>query len=313
MSGRMSPNDKAVMIASIKQTRMAYIWPILFCGLLAHWFRALRWKLLLRPLDIYPTTTNTTLAVLIGYLVNLLVPRMGEVAKCTVLAKYEKVPADKMVGTIVSERVFDVLCLGVITLIALVWEADVITDFAMNNIFIPLSQKKGTFLVLGLVAVLGVALLMFIYKKGKNSKVGRLINGLFDGVKSILVMKDKGKFLVYTVLIWTFYLAMMYLGLLSLPATDHLGVNVALVLLVFGSVGMIVTPGGIGAYPVLLAGILTVYALSIGDGNAFGWVSWAVQTGIVIVLGLLAVIILPIYNRRQHDSRKIAMDTKENS
>jgi len=307
MSAQMSPKDKADMMGSIRQTRLWYLLPILITGLLAHLFRALRWKLLLKPLNIYPTTVNTTLAVLIGYLVNLLVPRMGEVAKCTVLAKYEKVPPDKMVGTIVAERVFDVICLGVITLLAFVLQAGII-GFYLKQIFVKLAAKKVLLIGAIVVLILFILLLVYVYRRGENTKVGKIIKGLFDGVRSIFLMKDRGMFLLYTSLIWAMYLSMMYLGFLSLPATDSLNIEVALVLLIVGSIGMIVTPGGIGAYPLLLGGALEVYGLSKGDGNAFGWVSWAVQTGIVLVLGLIAVIMLPIYNRNTHDSRKVTVD-----
>jgi uncharacterized protein (TIRG00374 family) len=307
MSSQMSPKDKEDMMSSIRQTRLWYLVPILISGLLAHYFRALRWKLLLKPLQIYPTTVNTTLAVLIGYLVNLLVPRMGEVAKCTVLAKYEKVPPDKMVGTIVAERVFDVVCLGVITLLAFILQAGVITPY-LQKIAVALAAKKILLVAVIAVLILFIVLLVYIYRRGENTKVGKIIKGLFDGVRAIFLMKDRGMFLLYTVLVWSMYLAMMYLGFLSLPPTDHLGLDVALVLLVVGSVGMIVTPGGIGAYPLLLGGALEAYNLSKGDGNAFGWVSWSVQTGIVIVLGVIAVIMLPIYNRKTHDSRKATVD-----
>jgi uncharacterized protein (TIRG00374 family) len=115
MMGQLSEQDKAEMLAAIKGVRLWMMIPIVIVGFLSHWFRALRWKLILEPLDIKPTTINTFFSVMIGYIANLALPRAGEVAKCTVLARYEKVPADKMIGTIVAERAFDVLCLGLIT------------------------------------------------------------------------------------------------------------------------------------------------------------------------------------------------------
>ena len=149
MSNQMSAQDKLDMYNSIKQVRLWMLIPIFIAGFLSHWFRALRWKLLLKPLKIYPTTTNTTLAVLIGYIVNLMVPRMGEVAKCTILAKYEKVPPDKMIGTIVAERTFDVFILGIITLIAFISQVDVIGEYA-GSIFGAIAAK-GAFLVAAVI------------------------------------------------------------------------------------------------------------------------------------------------------------------
>lgn len=308
MSNQMSAQDKQDMFDSISHVRLWMLVPIFIAGFISHWARALRWKLLLKPLKIYPTTTNTVLAVLIGYVVNLLVPRMGEVAKCTILAKYENVPADKMIGTIVAERTFDVFTLGIITLIAFISQMDVIGEYA-GSIFGAIAAK-GILLVVAIAGlVLMVVFLVLVYRKYKESKVGKFIKGLADGVRSIIIMKHRGKFFLYTFLIWLMYWSQVYLGFLSLPATEHLSGIIALVVLVFGSVGMIATPGGIGAYPILLAQILVFYNINLADGNAFGWVSWSVQTGMVIIFGITSLIVLPIYNRRKHDAQA-AMDTE---
>lgn len=308
MFHNMKAEDKAAMYESMKQTRIWIIIPVLISGFLSHWFRALRWKLMLKPLNIRPTTTNTTLAILIGYLVNLLVPRMGEVAKCTVLAKYEHVPADKMVGTVVAERAFDVLILGLITLAAFGLQAGVIGDYAQS--LMGAFAAKTTLLIgaaCGLIFM--VLVLMYIYKKYKHSKIGRLIKGLADGVNSIWKLKDRGQFVGYTVLIWGMYYLQVMMAFWCLPATEHLGWLCALVVLVFGSVGMIATPGGIGAYPLLVAGILQKYGISPGDGQALGWVAWMAQAVILLVLGIIALIVLPIFNRNKHHAQ-VRVDTE---
>lgn len=305
----MKPEDKAAMFDSIKQTRVWIIIPVLISGFLSHWFRALRWKLMLKPLNIVPTTTNTTLAILIGYLVNLLVPRMGEVAKCTVLAKYEHVPADKMVGTVVAERAFDVLILGIITLAAFGLQAEVIGTF-VNDKILSAFAAKTTLIVMAITGlVFFILFLGYVARKYKHSKIGRLINGLMDGVKSIWLLKDRGQFIGYTVLIWGMYYLQVMMGFWCLPATEHLGWLAGLVVLVFGSVGMIATPGGLGAYPALLALILGYYGISDGDGKALGWVAWSAQAIILFVLGIIALIILPIYNRKKHHAQ-VRVDTK---
>ncbi len=305
----MKPEDKAAMFDSIKETRVWIIIPVLISGFLSHLFRALRWKLMLKPLNINPTTTNTTLAILIGYLVNLLVPRMGEVAKCTVLAKYEHVPADKMVGTVVAERAFDVLILGIITLAAFGLQADVIGDFVNDKILTAFAAKT-TLLVTAITAlVFMVLLLIYVANKYKHSKIGRFLKGLSDGVRSILLLQDRGQFIGYTVLIWGMYYLQVMMGFWCLPATEHLGWLAGLVVLVFGSVGMIATPGGLGAYPALVALILSQYHISPGDGQALGWVSWSAQAAILLVLGIIALIILPIYNRKKHHAQ-VRVDTK---
>lgn len=304
----MKPEDKAAMFSSMKETRIWIIIPVLISGFLSHWFRALRWKLMLKPLSIVPSTINTTLAILIGYLVNLLVPRMGEVAKCTVLAKYEHVPADKMVGTVVAERAFDVLILGIITLAAFGLQAEVIGDFAQS--VMGAFAAKTTLLIAAVCGLIFLVLvLMYVYKKYRHSKVGKLIKGLMDGVTSIWLLRDRGQFIGYTLLIWAMYYVQVMMGFWCLPATEHLGWLAGLVVLVFGSVGMIATPGGLGAYPALVALILGYYGISDGDGKALGWVAWSAQALILLVLGLAALIILPIYNRKKHHAQ-VRVDSK---
>lgn len=302
MAGQMSAKDKQEMMASIKSTRLWLLVPVLIAGFLSHLFRALRWKLLLEPLEIYPTTANTTCSVLVGYLANLFIPRAGEVAKCTVLASYEKVPADKMVGTIVAERAFDVLCLLAVIGLTIGLQAEVIGDFARTKFGILAAKGPQLLLALGAVALL-VVLMTFFYRRNKQSRVGRFIKGMGDGVRAILRMKKRGLFLLYTFLIWAMYLLQVQIGFWSMPATEHLGPLAALVVLVFGSIGMIGTQGGIGLYTFLIAEILVFYQLSPGDGQAFGWVSWSAQTAIVLILGIAALILLPLYNRTKHNAQ----------
>ncbi len=307
MLGRLSEKDKADMLEAIKSVNYWLFIPIFIAGFLSHFFRALRWKLMLEPMQIRPTTANTTMAVLIGYIVNLGLPRAGEVAKCTVLARYEKVPADKMIGTIVAERAFDVICLGVITLMAFALQADVIGTYA-KGLLEKISEKGSVLLIAAIAGVILLVVLIMVYRKYKDSKIGKFIKGLGDGVKSILQLKKRGRFLGYTVLIWGMYWLQVVIGFWSMPATMHLSMSVALVVLVFGSVGMIATQGGIGAYTLLVAQILILYGISESAGQAFGWVSWLVQVGVVVVLGIVSLIVLPIYNRRQHNAQT-GMDT----
>lgn len=299
MFDQMSPQDKADMMDSIKKTRLWVLVPVLLAGFFSHLFRALRWKLLLKPLDIHPRTTNITLSVLIGYLVNLLLPRMGEVAKCIVLARYEHVPADKMVGTIVAERAFDVLCLIIVTVTAFVLQADVIGDYA-SSMFAQLAARRA--LLIGAVTALGflILFLIFLVRRDKHSRIGKFILGMRDGVSAIFKLREKREFLIYTLFIWMLYWSQVVLGFWAMPGTDDLSLLAALVVLIFGSIGMIVTPGGLGAYPALIAQILVFYGISDADGKAFGWVSWVAQTGIVLILGIIAVILLPLYNRNNH-------------
>lgn len=300
MYSRLSAEQRVELVNAIKGVRVWLLGPIFVAGFLSHLFRALRWKLLMEPLEIRPKTTTTTAAVLIGYIANLFVPRAGEVAKCTVLARYENVPADKMIGTIVAERAFDVVCLVLVTTSAFLIEAKVIGNYA-KGLLGKLSQKTDIMLYVGIGLVLFVLLLVLLYRKFKDSKVGHFIKGLGDGVRSIFLLKKRGLFLLYTLGIWAMYWLQVQIGFWSMPALEHLTGMTALVVLIFGSIGMIVTPGGIGAYTFLVADILYFYGIDKVNGQAFGWVSWAVQTGIIFVLGLISILF--IINRKKHNAQ----------
>ncbi len=300
--GKLTPADKDEIFLAFSQVqgRLWLLVPVLLVGFLSHLFRALRWKLLLEPLKLKPTTTNITFAVLIGYLVNLLVPRMGEVARCTVLAKYENEPVDKIVGTIVAERSFDIVCLGIVTVLAFVLQMNIASEY-VNEQLAHFAIKGSTIAFAFGGLALFIALLIFIYRRNRKSKIAQFITGIGYGILSIKYMHKKGMFLLYTALIWFCYLALVVIGFKAIDATQHLGWLPALSVLVFGSLGMIVTPGGIGAYPPAVQMVLVkLYAIKGSYALAFGWVSWMAQTAVVLVLGLLSLLLLPLYNVKRN-------------
>jgi len=300
----MSAEDKAGMYEAFKHVRFWWSVPVLIVGFFSHFFRALRWKLLLRPLDIFPRTANVTFAVLIGYLANTLIPRLGEVAKCTVLAKYEKVPADKMVGTVIAERAFDLVCLTIILLATLALQYDIIFPFAKNLYEKVFLDEEGSFIwsrvIIGLsIIILGFIFLIKFTKTKKESKIGKIIANIMEGLKAIGKIKQKGLFFLYTLLIWGSYTLMVVIGFWAMPELENIPIIASLAVITFGSVGMIATPGGIGAYPIIVAQVLLLYGISEGVGTAYGWVCWAATTLVVLILGVFSLILLPVYNRNK--------------
>ncbi len=303
MLHELKPTQKDELVSAIESINAWYLIPIFIAGFFSHFFRALRWRYLLETMDMKPSVLNTTFAVMIGYITNLVLPRAGEVAKCTVLAKYEKLPAHKMIGTIVAERAFDILCLIIIAIIALILQLSFIGEHVvhklhsfMNNLH---EHEVTLFIVVGVIAALIIAGIV-VYRMHRETKVGRIMKEMSHGVLSIIHMKKRWEFLGYTVLIWMMYLLELYIGLKSLPNTHHLSILAALVVLVYGSVGMIVTPGGIGLYTYLVAQILeSVYAINRVPAQAFGWIAWAVQTGLIIILGVLSLLFIHPYNKKR--------------
>lgn len=283
--------------------------PVLFMLLLSHWIRALRWRLLIQPLGYNPSKLNAFLAVMIGYFVNLGAPRLGEVLKCTVLARYEKVPADKLVGTIVAERAFDLVCLLIVFGIAFIVEFDAISAMTVSKILPAFQTPDGHFSFKKIILITSSIIVFFalikylLYRFGHINIVLRIklaLRGIWQGILSIKTMKKKGHFLLQTALIWTLYLFSTWLGFFALQETSHLHIGQAFVVLIMGSVGMIVSPGGIGAYAYLVQQTVAFYNIpETPYGLALGWLLWFGQFFIFIVCGVISFILLPIINRKK--------------
>lgn len=295
------------------------ILPVLFMLLLSHYLRALRWKILMEPLGYKPSTFNTFAAVMIGYLVNAGVPRLGEVVKCTLLSKYEKVRADKLVGTIVVERAVDLFSLIIVFILAMLFQGHIIGEYVgslFGNFFTDQSGHfSGTKLFITLAVIIVISAILFILLKrfGHIDAVGKIKNilkGIAHGLSSIRYIKNKGLFLSYTLLIWILYWLSTTAGIYALHETDHLGVGAGLTTLAIGSVGMIITPGGIGAYPLFVANLMGLYGIDIKTtGMALGWLLWSAQTLIVIVGGIIFSVLFSYYNKKFKNEGRQQLDT----
>ena len=303
MISKLSVQQRTDLVDAIKSINAWWLIPIFVVGFFSHFFRALRWRYLLETIDLRPTIPNTMFAVMIGYLTNLLVPRAGEVAKCTVLAKYEDMPAHKMVGTIVAERAFDILSLLVIALGTFLLEMRRINDYVARLLKpVPAAIARHEKLLLAGLAgfVLLIVVLVIIYRRNRESKAGKLMKEMAYAILSIFHMKKKWQFLGYTILIWLMYVLQIYIGLRCLHDTHDLGMLASLVVLVYGSLALIIIPGGIGAYPLMVQQILAgPYGINEVPALAFGWIAWSVQTVIIVLLGVISLLVIHSYNKKR--------------
>ena len=291
-----------------------YYWLIvaLVLAIISHIFRALRWNLLINSLD-YKTKLSTTFyAVMIGYLANTAVPRMGEFARCGVLSKKEKIPFNALFGTVISERIFDLVTLIVIIFLVLIFQFKSLGGF-LSQTFGPFFQSLTSniptlimYTSIGLVVVLVIyfalkALKERIKKLPLYNKIRGFYDGLMDGVKTIMKLKEKWLFLFYTFLIWLFYALMVYFPVYMLPETSGLTFADALTILAIGSLGIVApVPGGIGAYHFIVKAVL-VEIFNIG-GNAagsFAAITHAGQTLLSLVVGGLSYIYIGVLSRKE--------------
>lgn len=275
-----------------------YFWIIIafIIGVLSHVSRAYRWKYLLEPLGYKPKFMNSFFTVFIGYLINLLIPRGGEVARASFMSKYEKIPFEKVFGTIVAERVVDFIMLLLITFLALFYQFDFIGHLLLSKI------PKNPMLLLAVFIVLillGVGTYIFI-KRSQNKwilKIRKFISGLIDGVISIWKMKNRTAFILHSIFIWFAYLLTFYVVSLSIEATSHLSLGAVLSGFVGGSLGT-TTNGGLGTFPFAVQQVFILYNIDSNMAYAYGWLMWILQTLMVILIGLISIIAIPFYNKK---------------
>jgi uncharacterized protein (TIRG00374 family) len=301
------PNNKwNEFLHSLTNANYWLVLPVFGILTFSHLLRSLRWRILMQPMGYTPSLTNTFFAVMIGYLANLAVPRLGEVLKCTILAKYEKVPAEKLVGTIVVERAIDVMSLGLVFLLAFVTQYQIVGDYAKQIFEELFKNKSGHFSTWKLVAVISAFLIVLIalkvwFKQFAHLKIvialKKIIRGVWEGLISVLRLKQKGLFILYSVGIWSMYIGGTWVGLLATQGTAHLGFVQAVSALAFASIGMIVTPGGIGAYAYFLAKVLEKNGIPFEIGFANGTLQWFAQFLIVAIVGFICMGLLPWYNK----------------
>lgn len=300
-------DQKADLFKAFSEANYFWVISSLVFGWFSHLSRAQRQKYLLRPMGYDVSFWNTYHALMIGYLVNLAFPRAGEASRAGVLFKTEKVPFEKGFGTIIAERAFDVLMLGIITLIAISLQFDKLDLFiAAKENFVSGDSGCGNTMVFSILGngvkwgiILGVigGAILFVVKKEIRLKIINLVKGVFEGVFAIFKSKDKLPFIGHTLFIWIMYVTMFSVCFLSLDSTGILGIDAMLAGFVAGTVGMIVVQGGIGVYPAFVGIIVTIYMANSGEGAispqalALGWIIWTSQTLMMIVLGLVSLII----------------------
>ncbi len=292
-----SPEERRQIIHYISNASPFWVTASIVLGILSHVSRAIRWNYLLEPMGYRPKIINNIFIVLISYFANLGIPRSGEILRATALTTYEKVPFEKGFGTIVTERVLDLLMLLLIIMVTLVLQTDIILAFL---------EEKGINLVgafgILFVGIVGLFLATSIIKKSKSAlaqKLKAFLNGLLDGVLSVFKMKRKWPFILHTLFIWAAYVGMFWVIKHTVAETASLSLSELLVAFVAGAFAMSTTNGGIGLYPIAVSAALGIFGISSVSGDAFGWIMWIAQTLMVVVFGTISFIVLPLLNRNR--------------
>lgn len=302
--GQLNESQREEMFAAF--ARADYLWVLLslLMGGLSHLLRGYRWKFQLEAMGYRANTTNNFMAVMIGYIVNLALPRMGEVSRAAAITKYQGVPFQKSFGSILSERALDLIVLLAITGTTILLQYDNLRHFGLG-LFEKVKGVAGSTAVQIIAAVAVVLLLAAIYALRAFrhmpvvGKVRALAMGLAEGLRSIFRMKNSGLYILATLGIWVLYIGMFWICFLALDETAHLGANAAFTGFVVGSFAIVLIPGGIGAFPVGVMQSLLLYGISRETGFALGWIIWSSQTILVLSLGGLSMLMMPMYNKKK--------------
>ncbi len=268
----------------------------LFFGLLSHLSRAYRWKYLLEPMGYDVKLPNSIMAVFITYLANYGIPRSGEVLRAAVLTNYEGVPFEKGFGTIVAERIADLIVMLGIIIVTLVFQFDFIFQ---------LLEKSVPSISLIFYGVFGVVFfgILFLYIKQSKSKIAlkikAFVNGLKEGFLSIFKMKNKWAFIFHTLFIWGMYILMFYITTFAVKDLENISLGAVIIAFIAASFTIAATNGGVFFYPAAVLGALLLFGLPKDPSYAFGWIIWSSQTLMIFILGVLSFVFLPIYNRKK--------------
>ncbi|SKC11089.1 hypothetical protein SAMN05660477_03088 [Soonwooa buanensis] len=291
--------DFEVIKASLSKANYLWVAFAACFGLGAYWFRAVRWNLLLEPMGHSISNSNSLWSISFGYLMNLTIPRSGEVARATALYGVEKVPVDQSFGTIILERVVDLVCMLAFLGLTLIFKYDAILSFYKQS-GVNINPNKIA-LIFGALAVCGIVFFAIRKRLANVPVLGKIvgfIDGILDGLMSIFRMKQKAKFILYTVLIWICYYFAAYLVCFSLPETSDFGFADGFFILVVGTLGMIIpASGGIGAFNLAMKFGFMALFISMGkDGNLGGevgliysFISLPLQICIMLVMGLISI------------------------
>ncbi|MDR2410703.1 MAG: flippase-like domain-containing protein [Bacteroidales bacterium] len=287
----------------LRDNRWIYLLLCMFIGFLSVVFRALRSVLMIEPLGHKVSNTNSYHATMIGYFANLAFPRLGEVLRCTILQRYEKVPFQKTLGTVITERIIDVIIFAIFFLITLQIESDKILSILSDSDAIKnvgnLFLGNGKYIVTGIIV--GIIALIYILRKqiaqlSITKKIIKIIIGFWHGLISIKDLKHPFLFILYSLLIWLCFYLMFYICTFSFPDIMAFGTKdimmASLTCVVIGTVGFVVAQGGLGAYPLLVSVVLLLYGVPEEMGLAIGWVIWTTESLMYSIFGLVSLLLL---------------------
>ena len=304
-AGRADCSFSGKILSDFRQVNLWWIGLVMLLFMLSNLSRSARWMMLLKALGYRPRMVNAFFTIMLGYFANMGLPRMGEFIRAGSFARYEKLPVDRVMGTIVTDRFFDVIALGIFFILAFLFDFELFRDFLVENAVIPgIGGISAPWLVLiGVIFLyLGIRYHRWIIghlPDALATRVQGVVDGVKEGILSVKKLHNPLAFIFHSAFIWIMYYGMTWLCFYSFPATSHLGMVAGLTVFVFGSLGMVIpTPGGLGSYHYLVMIALGLYGISDTDSFSFAFILYlSIAVLCNVIFGILALILLPMLNR----------------
>lgn len=295
------------IFTDFRSVKVSWIVIIIVLFMISNIFRALRWDMMLESLGYHARKSNLFFTIMLGYFANLGIPRSGEVIRAASLSKYENIPVEKVMGTIVLDRIMDVVCLLIVVAIAIILEGKRIWQYLSEHAVLPGSNLLSN-PQFYLIAIIGVVLIALIYIKRDlllQSKIGlkiqSMLQGFYAGIMSVRNLQSPVSFILYSAGIWLMYYLMTYLCFFAFEPTSELGPIAGLTIFIFGTLGIVVpSPGGMGSYHYLVTEGLMFYGISSTDGFSFAnIIFFSIQIFCNILFGIISLVSLPFINREK--------------
>lgn len=289
-------------------TNFFWIFMVFFAYTISNVSRMIRWDMLIRPMGYQPRKLNEFCTIMIGYFTNLFFPRAGELARAGVFSKVEKIPVEKVMGTVVVDRIVDVISFAIVLGLAFLLQFEVLRDFTKEQMAKNAGGEEESSLgmilwILLIIGIIGLAVLYFLRDRIKQTgiyqKIQKIVEGFWEGIQTVRKLEKPWLFIFHSLNIWVMYYLMCHFGLLSFEATSELGWLAAVVIFAAGALGIVIpSPGGMGSYHILVMAALFIYG--IGGNDAFSITNilfFSINIGCNVVLGVFSFAVLAIYNK----------------
>lgn len=293
-------HDLRKIFNDIYHAHPLYVFLSVMAGFIAFLLRAYRWNMLIEPLGFRSRFLNASYALGLGYFANLAIPRIGEITRCGVLNRTDKIPMDKLIGTVITERVIDLIMLFISVALVAMLQFNLMTGFLRDKVFAGANGNGNSTLIIlaGLMLLAVIAVVVLLISKSQKAvklreKIILLIRGVWTGLFSVMKVKNKTMFILYTLVIWALYFLSTYLCFFALDSTVHLGWKEGLFILVAGGLGMSApVQGGIGAYHYIVSQALILFGVAETDGITYATLVHTYQMLLIIVLGLISLFMI---------------------